>query len=137
MPGKLRVTLRKSPISYTARAHGTLRAIGLRRIGQTVEVKDDAAMRGQVRAVRFLVEVEELPERAAATSKATPTERPTFFLANSPLNPFVRVEMRSICAASSFSNPHGVPPQSLAVPRSTSLPASRAVSRARSMSRRE
>ena len=49
MPGKLRVTLRKSPISYTARAHGTLRAIGLRRIGQTVEVKDDAAMRGQVR----------------------------------------------------------------------------------------
>ena len=56
MPGKLRVTLRKSPISYTARAHGTLRAIGLRRIGQTVEVNDDAAMRGQVRAVRFLVE---------------------------------------------------------------------------------
>ena len=64
MPDKLRVTLRKSPISYTARAHGTLRAIGLRRIGQTVEVTDDAAMRGQVRAVRFLVEVEELPEGA-------------------------------------------------------------------------
>ncbi|MET1231621.1 MAG: 50S ribosomal protein L30 [Candidatus Limnocylindrales bacterium] len=60
MADKLRVTLRKSPISYTARAHGTLRAIGLHRIGQTVEVVDDAAMRGQVRAVRFLVEVEEI-----------------------------------------------------------------------------
>ena len=64
MAGKLRVTLRKSPISYTARAHGTLRAIGLHRIGQTVEVRDDAAMRGQVRAVRFLVEVEEVPAAA-------------------------------------------------------------------------
>jgi len=67
MAGKLRVTLRKSPISYTARAHGTLRAIGLHRIGQTVEVRDDAAMRGQVRAVRFLVEVEEVPAAAKAS----------------------------------------------------------------------
>jgi large subunit ribosomal protein L30 len=66
MAGKLRVTLRKSPISYTARAHGTLRAIGLHRIGQTVEVGDDAAMRGQVRAVRFLVEVEEVPAAGKA-----------------------------------------------------------------------
>ena len=65
MADKLRVTLRKSPISYTARAHGTLRAIGLHRIGQTVEVVDDAAMRGQVRAVRFLVEVEEVPAAGA------------------------------------------------------------------------
>jgi large subunit ribosomal protein L30 len=67
MAGKLRVTLRKSPISYTARAHGTLRAIGLHRIGQTVEVADDAAMRGQVRAVRFLVEVEEVPAAGPAS----------------------------------------------------------------------
>jgi large subunit ribosomal protein L30 len=68
MAAKLRVTLRKSPISYTARAHGTLRAIGLHRIGQTVEVVDDAAMRGQVRAVRFLVEVEEVPTAGTKTS---------------------------------------------------------------------
>jgi ribosomal protein L30 len=65
MAGKLRVTLRKSPISYAARAHGTLRAIGLHRISQTVEVADNPAMRGQVRAVRFLVEVEEVPAAAA------------------------------------------------------------------------
>ena len=61
MAGKLRVTLRKSPISYTAQARGTVRALGLHRIGQTVEIADDPAMRGQVRAVRFLVEVEEVP----------------------------------------------------------------------------
>ena len=70
MAGKLRVTLRKSPISYTARAHGTLRAIGLHRIGQTVEVNDDPAMRGQIRAVRFLVEVEEAPASSKAAGDA-------------------------------------------------------------------
>jgi len=70
MADKLRVTLRKSPISYTARAHGTLRAIGLHRIGQTIEVVDDPAMRGQVRAVRFLVEVEEVPAGGATKTGA-------------------------------------------------------------------
>ncbi len=64
MPAKLRVTLRKSPISYKAAARGTVRALGLHRIGQTVEVADDQVMRGQVRAVRFLVEVEEVPAEA-------------------------------------------------------------------------
>jgi large subunit ribosomal protein L30 len=67
MAGRLRVTLHKSPFGYTAAARGTVRALGLHRIGQTVEVADDAAMRGQVRAVRFLVHVEEVP--AAATAK--------------------------------------------------------------------
>ena len=69
MPARLRVTLRKSPISYTAQARGTVRALGLHRIGQTVEIADDPAMRGQVRAVRFLVDVEEVP--AGGGPKAT------------------------------------------------------------------
>ena len=60
MADKLRVTLRKSPISYTAQARGTLRALGLRRIGQTVEVADTPVMRGMARAVSFLVTLEEL-----------------------------------------------------------------------------
>jgi large subunit ribosomal protein L30 len=59
MPARLRVTLRKSPISYTAKTRGTVRALGLRRIGQTVEVADNPQTRGMARAVRFLVEVEE------------------------------------------------------------------------------
>ena len=62
MAGKLRVTQVKSTISHIARNRGTIRALGLRRIGDTVEVPDNNATRGMVRQVRFLVEVEELPE---------------------------------------------------------------------------
>jgi large subunit ribosomal protein L30 len=59
--GKLRVTQTKSTISHIARNRGTIRALGLHGIGDTVEVPDNEATRGMVRAVRFLVEVEELP----------------------------------------------------------------------------
>ena len=68
MPGKLRVTQTKSTISHIERTRATIRALGLRRIGDTVEIPDNAATRGMVRAVRFLVSVEELPE-------ATPEEK--------------------------------------------------------------
>jgi large subunit ribosomal protein L30 len=62
MAGKLRVTQTKSTISHIARNRGTIRALGLHGIGDTVEVPDNEATRGMVRAVRFLVAVEELPE---------------------------------------------------------------------------
>ena len=65
MPGKLRVTQTKSTISHIARNRATIRALGLRRIGDTVEVPDNEATRGMVRQVRFLVEVEELPDGAS------------------------------------------------------------------------
>jgi large subunit ribosomal protein L30 len=73
MPAKLRVTLRKSPISYTAKTRGTVRALGLRRIGQTVEVADNPQTRGMARAIRFLVEVEEAQggsDRSAAVERS-------------------------------------------------------------------
>jgi large subunit ribosomal protein L30 len=60
----LRVTLRKSPISYTAATRGTVRALGLKRIGHTVDVVDNPATRGMLRAVRFLVEVQEDNQKA-------------------------------------------------------------------------
>ena len=66
MPGKLRVRLRKSPISYTAKAHGTVRALGLHRLHETVEVPDNPATRGMVRAVRFLVDFEAVPDALPA-----------------------------------------------------------------------
>jgi large subunit ribosomal protein L30 len=56
----LRVTQVKSSISHIARNRGTLRALGLRGIGSTVEVPDNDATRGMVRQVRFLVTVEEI-----------------------------------------------------------------------------
>jgi large subunit ribosomal protein L30 len=59
MPGKLRVTQVKSSISHIARNRATLKALGLRRIGSSVEVPDNDATRGMVRQVRFLVTVEE------------------------------------------------------------------------------
>ena len=67
MAGKLRVTLRKSVVSGTCEIRGTVRALGLHRIGETVELPDNPAVRGQVRAVRHLVSMEETP--AARTSK--------------------------------------------------------------------
>jgi large subunit ribosomal protein L30 len=67
MPGRLRVTQTKSTISHIARNRGTIRALGLHGIGSTVELPDNDAVRGMVRQVRFLVEVEELPETSATT----------------------------------------------------------------------
>ncbi len=76
MAGKLRVRLVKSPISYTARAHGTVRALGLHRINDTVEVPDNDATRGMVRAIRFLVEVEPVAAEGTAEAEApAPKER--------------------------------------------------------------
>jgi large subunit ribosomal protein L30 len=65
MAAKLRVTQVKSTISHVARNRATVRALGLRRIGDTVEIADNPATRGMVRQVRFLVEVEEVPEAGA------------------------------------------------------------------------
>jgi large subunit ribosomal protein L30 len=58
--GSLRVTQIKSTISHIGRNRATVRALGLRRIGHTVEVPANDATRGMVRQVRFLVEVEEI-----------------------------------------------------------------------------
>ncbi len=71
MPGSFRVTLRKSPISYNASARGTVRALGLHRVGETVEVVDNPATRGMVRAIRFLVEVEETGSAQASGAAVT------------------------------------------------------------------
>ena len=67
MPGSLKVTQTKSTISHIGRNRATVRALGLRGIGSTVEVPDNEATRGMVRQVRFLVTVEELPEGKATT----------------------------------------------------------------------
>jgi large subunit ribosomal protein L30 len=70
---RLRVTQTRSTISHIARNRGTIRALGLRRVGDTVEVPANDATRGMVRAVRFLVEVEEIAEEAKRASKTAST----------------------------------------------------------------
>lgn len=60
MSGKLRVTLTKSPVGYRREQKRTVRALGLRRMHQTVEVGDTPTVRGMVNKVSHLVTVEEL-----------------------------------------------------------------------------
>ncbi len=55
----LTVTQRKSRNGSDKRQLDTLRSIGLRRIGHTVEVTDTPQMRGMLHKVRHLIEVAE------------------------------------------------------------------------------
>lgn len=57
---KVRVTQTRSKIGTQQRHRGTLRALGLRKIGQTVEHEDSPQLRGMIRMVASMVSVEEL-----------------------------------------------------------------------------
>jgi large subunit ribosomal protein L30 len=57
--GALRITLVRSLIGFRPKQRKTVRALGLKRIGQTVEKPDSAAIRGMISKVSHLVEVEE------------------------------------------------------------------------------
>ena len=55
----VKVTQVKSRNGSNQRQLDTLRSLGLRRIGHTVEQRDTPALRGMVHAVRHLVRLEE------------------------------------------------------------------------------
>jgi large subunit ribosomal protein L30 len=55
----LSVTQRRSKNGANVKQLDTLRSLGLRRIGHTVELEDTEQARGMVHAVRHLVEVKE------------------------------------------------------------------------------
>ena len=54
----LKVTLVKSPIGFKNNQGTVVKALGLRRIRHTVELKDTPATRGMIHKVRHLVAVE-------------------------------------------------------------------------------
>ena len=56
---KLRITLVRSPIGYNIKQKRTVRALGLRKINQTVEQPDVPEIRGMITKVQHLVTVEE------------------------------------------------------------------------------
>ena len=56
----IRVTLVRSPIGYSVTQKRTVKALGLRRMHQTVEHADSPSMRGMIAKVIHLVEVEEV-----------------------------------------------------------------------------
>ena len=57
---KVRVAYVKSAIGYSRRQKGTIRALGLRRLGDVVEHADTPAIRGMVAKVGHLVQMEEI-----------------------------------------------------------------------------
>ncbi|MGI8422579.1 MAG: 50S ribosomal protein L30 [Chloroflexota bacterium] len=66
----LRITYKKSAIGYSQRQKDTIRSLGLRRLGQSVELPDNGAIRGMVRHVRHLVTVDEDVARQVAAGGA-------------------------------------------------------------------
>ena len=57
---QLKVTQVRSATSRGAKQRGTIRALGLKRIGHTVTHEDKPEIRGMLRAVGHLIEVEEV-----------------------------------------------------------------------------
>ncbi|HMB32424.1 MAG TPA: 50S ribosomal protein L30 [Methylomirabilota bacterium] len=58
MAKKLKVTLVKSLIGLSPTQEATVKALGLRRMHQTVEHDDTPTIRGMIQAVPFCLEVE-------------------------------------------------------------------------------
>jgi large subunit ribosomal protein L30 len=58
----LRINWHKSAIGYAGDQKRTLRALGLRRLGQTVEHRDTRAIRGMIHKVRHLVKIAEVSQ---------------------------------------------------------------------------
>jgi large subunit ribosomal protein L30 len=75
----LRLTQVKSANGANAAQRDTLRSLGLRRIGQTVERPDSPQLRGMVHAVQHLIAVEDrldaVPDGRDSADGATTTTR--------------------------------------------------------------
>lgn len=55
----IKVTQTRSSIGRLPKHKATLRGLGLRRIGHTVELEDTPAIRGMVNQVNYMVKVED------------------------------------------------------------------------------
>ncbi|MCB9642434.1 MAG: 50S ribosomal protein L30 [Myxococcales bacterium] len=60
MAKKLQVTQVRSVIGRPQRQRATLRSLGLRKIGHSVEINDTPELRGMIRAIEHLVEWKEV-----------------------------------------------------------------------------
>lgn len=63
---RLRIIWEKSDIGYSKDQKETIRALGLRRLHQSVEHADTPSMRGMLLKVRHLVKVEEVNDSGDA-----------------------------------------------------------------------
>ena len=60
MADKLKITLIKSTIGAVPKNRKTVESLGLRKLHHSVEMPDNAAVRGMIQKVRHLVKVEEI-----------------------------------------------------------------------------
>ena len=60
MAEKIRITYKKSSIGYDRSQQATIKALGLRKLHQTVEHNDTPVIRGMVNKVSHLVSIEEV-----------------------------------------------------------------------------
>ncbi len=58
MGSKLKITLLKSPIGRPESHKRTLKALGLRRLNQTVVKEDNPSLRGMIQKVDYLLKIE-------------------------------------------------------------------------------
>jgi large subunit ribosomal protein L30 len=70
----LKVTWVRSTIGHKAAARGTIRALGLHRLHQTVAIADTPENRGMLRRVAFLLEVEDPAAPKGASAKEGDTK---------------------------------------------------------------
>ena len=59
---KLKITVVKSTIGAVPKNRATVQSMGLRKIGKSIILPDNAATRGQIRQVGHLLKVEEIEE---------------------------------------------------------------------------
>lgn len=59
---RLRISWCKSAIGYAGDQKRTIQALGLRRLGHSVEQSDSPAIRGMIRKVQHLVKVTEVTQ---------------------------------------------------------------------------
>ena len=59
MANELKITLVKSPIGAVPKHKKTVEALGLRKLNHSVILPDNAATRGQIAQVSYLLKVEE------------------------------------------------------------------------------
>ncbi len=60
MAEKLRITLVKSPIGAVPKHRKTVEAMGLTKMHKTVTLPDNAATRGQIQQIGYMLKVEEI-----------------------------------------------------------------------------
>jgi len=57
---KIKITLVKSPIGYSQRQRKVVDALGLRKMGRSVELSDTPVIRGMVNKVSHLLKIDEV-----------------------------------------------------------------------------